>query len=451
MKEKARSVIDFLKTGVWLLPETGLSRPKALLLRALKVFLLALRGFERDQCAVRASALTFYSLLSVVPVVAVVFGIAKGFGFDKRLQAELLVEFSEHSDVLMKVFQFSDSILEKTSGGIVAGIGVALLFWSVIMVLGSIEDAFNHIWKVEKPRTIARKFSDYLSFAMVCPLIFIMSSSLTVTLAGQVKYVAEAASRWGIPPGTILVFLEIIPFVLIWVLFAFVLTFMPNTKVRLAAGIVAAVAAGTAYQLTQWVYIGFQVGVSRANAIYGSFAALPLFLVWLQISWLIVLMGSEISYALQNLDTLGFPEETDRISPRHRKILSLLVARLVARSFAAGDKPPTPPAIAHALEVPSPLVRRVLADLSAAGLLSAVKPEGAEEAAWQPARDVHGITVQAVLDTMDRSGSATEPAFALTDDFRAVSDILGSFAEAVEASPANLPLLDLQIPAAGKG
>jgi membrane protein len=361
------------------------------------------------------------------------------------------VEFSEHSDILMKVFQFSDSMLEKTSGGIIAGIGVALLFWSVVQVLGSIEDAFNHIWKIGRSRTIARKFGDYLSFAMVCPIIFIMSSSMTVTLASQVKYVAETAARWGIPPQTILIVLEVIPFVLIWVLFSFLLIFMPNTKVRLAPGIAAAVTAGTAYQLTQWVYIGFQIGVSRANAIYGSFAALPLFLVWLQISWMIVLMGSEISFAAQNLDTLGFPERSEKISPRHRKILSLLVARLVARNFAAGDKPPNPSAIAHALGVPSPLVHRILSDFSAAGLLTAVISEDEREDGWQPARDVHGITVRTVLDALDRAGSPAGPAFTLTDDFRAVSDILDSFAETVEASPANRPLLDLQIPAAGKG
>lgn len=442
MPGRTERVLDFLKTGIWLLPEAGLSRPRAFLLKSLKVLLLAVRGFDRDQCAVRASALTFYSLLSVVPVVAVVFGIAKGFGFDKKLQAELLVKFSENSDILMKIFEFSDTMLEKTSGGIVAGIGIALLFWSVIKVLGSIEDAFNDIWKIAKPRTIARKFSDYLSFAMVCPLIFIMASSLTVTLTGQVKYVAEQAAQWGVPPQTILVLLKIVPFALIWVLFAFIFMYMPNTKVRLGPGIAAAVAAGTVYQLTQWVYIAFQVGMSKANAIYGSFAALPLFLGWLQISWLIVLMGSEISFAAQNLDTLGFPEGSEKISPRHRKILSLLIARLVVGNFTAGEKPPTPSSIAHTLGAPSPLVRRILADFSAAGLFTAVKSDGGEELAWQPSRDLHGITVSDVLDALDRCG-AVELVFRQTDDFRAISEVLDDFGKTVEASPANKRLADL--------
>jgi membrane protein len=442
MKEKPGSILDFLKTGIWFVPEAGLPRPKAYLLKAAKVLLLAVRGFDRDQCAVRASALTFYSLLSVVPVVAVVFGIAKGFGFDKKLQAELLVEFSDHSDILMKVFRFSDSMLEKTSGGIVAGIGVALLFWSVVKVLGSIEDAFNDIWKVAKPRSIARKCSDYLSFAMVCPLIFIMSSSLTVTLAGQVKLVAEQAARWGIPPQTILFLLEFLPLALIWMLFAFVLIYMPNTRVRLGPGIAAAMAAGTAYQVTQWFYISFQVGVSRANAIYGSFAALPLFLAWLQISWLIVLMGSEISYAAQNVDIVGFPEGAEKVTPRHRKILSLRIARLVAGNFSTGEEPPTASSIVRTLAIPPPLVHRILSDLSAAGLVAAVKREQGQEEGWQPARDIHEITVAEVLDALDRGGSV-ELKFPQTDDFQAISRVLDALGETAGASPANRKLLDL--------
>ncbi|MEW6718929.1 MAG: YihY/virulence factor BrkB family protein [Thermodesulfobacteriota bacterium] len=442
MKERLDSIVAFLKTGIWLLPETGLSRPRACFVRALKVLLLSARGFMRDQCTVRASALTLYSLLSIVPVVAVVFGIAKGFGFEKRLQAELLVEFSEYSDILMKVFRFSDSLLEKTSGGIVAGIGVALLFWTVVSVLSSIEAAFNHIWKVRKSRSIARMCSDYLSFAMVGPFIFLMAGSVTVTLAGQLEYVAQQAARWGIPPQAILFVLEIVPFPLVWGLFAFVLILMPNTKVQLKPGFIAAVAAGTVFQLTQWVYIAFQVGVSRANAIYGSLAALPLFLAWLQVSWLIVLMGSEISYALQNLDTLGFPEEAETVVPHHRRALSLLVARMVAARFAAGDAPPTPSLIALSLGAPSPLVRRILDDFSAAGLFREMKAAKGEEAPWQPARDIHGITVQAVLDALDRRGAA-EPPFAATDDFRKAAESLDALGSAAEASPANRPLLEL--------
>lgn len=442
MRERLESIVAFLDTGLWFLRESDLPRSRAFFVRALKILVLAVRGYRRDRCAIRASALTFYSTLSVVPVIAVFFGIAKGFGLDRKLQAQLLAKFQGQADVLLKVFEFADSMLQKTRGGVVAGIGVALLFWSVVKVLGHIEDSFNDIWKVEKPRTIARKCTDYLSATIVCPIIFIMSSSLTVTLASQLKFIAGRLSQWGVPAAPILLLLEVVPFILIWVLFSFVLVYMPNTKVRLKPGIVAAVVAGTVYQATQWVYISFQIGVAKASAIYGSFAALPLFLMWMQVSWLIVLMGSELSFAVQNVDSYGFPEGSEKVSPHHRRILSLLVARLVFRNFAAGEKPLAASGIAGALRMPSLLVHRILADFCAAGLFSAVKAEEGEEAAYQPARDIRGITVKNVLDALERGEKADLP-FVPTGDIASFSEILDAFGATVARSPENRVITEL--------
>jgi membrane protein len=442
MRERLDPIAAFVRPGIWLLPEKDLPRSRRLAVRALKILLLAIRGYRLDRCSIKASALTFYTLLSVVPVIAVFFAIAKGFGFDKMLQAELLAKFSAQTDVLLKVFEFSDSMLQRTKGGVLAGIGVVLLFWSVIKVLGHIEDSFNDTWKVERPRTFARKCADYLSFTIVCPILFIIASSLTVTMASQLTYIAGKLSRWGLPPAPILVLLEILPFVLTWVLFTFVFIYMPNTRVRLKSGIVAAVAAGTAYQATQWLYVSFQVGVAKANAIYGSFAALPLFLVWIQISWLIVLMGSEISFAVQNVDAHGFPEGSERVGPHYKKVVSLLIARLVFRNFSAGAKPLTPSRIARALGIPPLLVHRILADLSAAGLFCAVKADEGEEAAYQPARDIRGITVKGVIDALERGASADLP-FTHAGDFRAISGILDAFGKAVARSPENRLITDL--------
>ncbi|MGE5248503.1 MAG: YihY/virulence factor BrkB family protein [Verrucomicrobiota bacterium] len=437
-----QDLVAFLKTDLWLLSEKELPRHKAIFVRMLKILLLAWRGFQRNRCSEKASALTFYSLLSVVPLVAVFFGIAKGFGFQRNLKAQLLAKFPAQTDVLAKVFEFADTLLLKTRGGVIAGVGVALLFWSVVKVLARIEDSFNHIWHVESPRSIGRKLSDYLSLTVVCPLLFVMSSSLTVTVAGRVKSVAKAAAAWGVPPAPVLALLGILPFVLIWALFTFVFVFMPNTKVRLRSGFLAALAAGSAYQLTQMVYIAFQVGVARANAIYGSFAALPLFLTWVQLSWLIVLLGCEISFSVQNVDSLGFPEGSEEVSAWQRKVLSLLVLRLVARNFAEGAAPLTPRAVEDVLGIPSPLVRRILSELRAAGLLSATLGEGDEEPAFQPARDIHDLRVWTALEALERSGSV-ELAFAPTVDVRAVSETLDAFARTVAQSAENRLVIDL--------
>lgn len=160
MRARVNHILDFFRAGIWMVPEKDLSRRKALAVRTLKVILLSVRGYREERCPTRASALTFYSVLSVVPIVAMFFGIAKGFGFAKKLQGQLLVKFAAHEAVLLKVFEFSDSLLQRTKGGVVAGIGVVFLFWSVISVLGEIEDSFNDIWKVRKGRTFGRKCSD---------------------------------------------------------------------------------------------------------------------------------------------------------------------------------------------------------------------------------------------------------------------------------------------------
>lgn len=442
MQEKAGQIFDFFRTGIWMMPEKGLPRHKALAVRALKVCILSVRGFREEQCPVKASALTFYSVLSVVPIIAMFFGIAKGFGFDKKLQAQLLARFSQQQDVLLKVFEFSNALLQKTKGGIVAGIGVVFLFWSVISVLGHIEYSFNDIWNVEKGRTFARKCSDYLSVMLLCPVIFLLSSSLTVTMASQVKFVAAKLEGRGIPAGPILLLLDVLPFLLIWTLFTFLYIFMPNAKVRFRAGLTAGVSAGTAYQAIQWIYVAFQVGVARNNAIYGSFAALPLFLLWMQVSWLIVLLGAVVSYAVQNLDTLGLPVDADKVSPQKRRLLSLAIARLAVRNFAGGKKALTASEMATRLEIPSPLVHRILADLTSGGLLSVTRMEEYEEPAYQPAFDIHRITVKTVLDALDRSGSVE---FALPEggEYREISEALSDFGSAVERSPANKPLIDL--------
>jgi membrane protein len=438
----ANHILDFFRTGIWMIPEKSLSRTKVFAFRTLKVFLLTVRGFREEQCPVKASALTFYSVLSVVPIVAMFFGIAKGFGFDKKLQAQLLAKFSGQEDVLLRVFEFSNRLLQKTKGGVVAGIGVVFLFWSVISVLGHIEYSFNDIWNVRKGRTFARKCSDYLSVMLVCPVIFLLASSLTVMMASQVKFVAERLDRLGLPSGPILLLLDILPFVLIWVLFTFVYIFLPNTKVRFLPGLIAGVVAGTAYQATQWIYIAFQVGVARTNAIYGSFAALPLFLIWMQVSWVIVLLGAVISFAVQNVDTLGFAADAEKVSPEKRRLLSLMIARLVVRNFAAGEKALSAPEIAARLGMPFPLVRRVLGDFAASGLFSVTSEEEYEEPAYQPAFDIHRITVKTVLDALDRCGSV-ELAFPATEEYRGISESLAAFESALEESPANKPLIDL--------
>ena len=335
-----RKVFQFVTTDIWRIRLRDIPRSKSFFLRQLRIIVLAVRGFDEDRCQLRASALTYYSLLSMVPVVAILVGIAKGFGFQEVLEKELLDNFSAHQAVLVQVMDFAKSLLETTKGGLIAGIGLAVLFWTVIKVLGSIERSFNTVWGVKKSRPWGRKFTDYISVLLIAPILFFLASSLMVFITSQVTFITAKFALLGFFSSLIFFLLKLLPYCIVWILFTFIYIFMPNTKVRFSSGLVGGIVAGSIYQLVQLGYISFQVGVARYNAIYGSFAALPLFLVWLQLSWLVVLFGAEICFSHQNVDTYEFEPDCLQVSVSFKKLLSLRIVHLLVKNFSAGKVSP---------------------------------------------------------------------------------------------------------------
>lgn len=438
-----KNLIQFINTDIWRIRTGKLPKSQSFLINQLRIFLLAFQGFNEDKCQLRASALTFYSLLSIVPVLAMAFGIAKGFGLDKLLETQILAKMPGQEQVVGQMIGYANIFLENTKGGIIAGVGVALLFWTVIKVLGNIEDCFNEIWGVQKERSLSRKFSDYLSIMLICPILLVTSSSVTVLVSSQVTFVLSKLSFLGPVSEIILCALKVLPFCVIWVLFTFIYIFMPNTKVNFRSGLLGGIIGGTIYQVVQWVYITFQVGVSNYGAIYGSFAALPLFLVWLQISWLIVLFGAEISFAEQNVDTYEFEPDSLRASASFKKMVALSVAHLCVRRFDRGQTPLTASEIAHELEIPIRLLRLVLFELTESGVLCEVKPEDGKSSAYQPARDIEDLTIQTVSDLMDKKGVDNIP-LAETPEIYAIRQSLETMNQTLKSSPANRALKDIK-------
>ncbi|HOX15820.1 MAG TPA: YihY/virulence factor BrkB family protein [Smithellaceae bacterium] len=181
VRKRLFGLINFIKNDIWRIRHTNLPRGKSFFLSPLRVLILSIRGFDEDKCHLRASALTFYSLISIVPVAAMAFGIAKGFGFEKILEAQLRSRLSGQEEVLNKVIGFSHSLLDSTRGGLIAGVGLIVLFWAVIKVLGQIEGSMNDIWGIKEGRSFGRKFGDYLSLMLICPVLIILSSSVTIS------------------------------------------------------------------------------------------------------------------------------------------------------------------------------------------------------------------------------------------------------------------------------
>ncbi|MHC4394898.1 MAG: YihY/virulence factor BrkB family protein [Planctomycetota bacterium] len=435
-------IIDFLKTDIWRIRLKNYSRAKSFFIKQLRVIVLAVRGYGEDKCKFRASALTFFSLLSFVPVIAMMFGIAKGFGIQERVKAQILEKMEGQKEVAEKIIEFATSLLEKAQGGVIAGIGIIFLLWAVIKVLSNIENAFNDIWGIKKPRSMGRKFSDYLSLMLVCPILLVLAGSATVIISTKLEALITQLGLADAISSLILWTLELLPYCTLWLIFTFVFIFMPNTKVKFRSGLLAGIVTGTIFQIVQFIYIKFQVGVAKHGAIYGSFAALPLFLIWLQTSWLIVLFGAEISFAHQNVETYEFEPDCLAVSRSFKRLLSLLISNMLIKNFCKGQKALYAAQISQKLEIPIRLVRQILYELTESGVVSEVKNEDDKMVAYQPACGVETLTVKYVMDALDKRGNTDIPVVQ-SDELKKLRDCLTDFSDTVEKSPANTLLKNI--------
>jgi len=433
--------IEFVKTDLWRIRVREQPKRKFILFRLLQIIVLAYRGFNENRCRFKASALTFYTLLSMVPIIALIFGIAKGFGLQNEVEKQLLERMQGQEKVVEKIITFSNTLLENTSGGLIAGIGVVFLFWTVIKVLSNIENSFNDIWGVIKPRTFGRKAGDYLLMIIICPILLVISGSLTIfvstqfqALTAKIPFLQNLGLLFWLP-------MKILPYITIWVVFTFIFAFMPNTKVNFTAAFLAGIVAGTIFQFVQWLYVNFQIGVARYNAIYGTFAAIPLFLIWLQTSWLIVLFGAELSFAAQNVETYEFEPDCLSASRAYKRLLALFITQRVVKKFTDGQKAPDAPQLSHELQIPVRLVRQLLYDLAEASVLSEVRSRE-REYAYQPAIDVDKITIKYVIDRLEQHGTASVPVMK-APELHKLADALQKFGEAVEKSDANILLKNI--------
>ena len=440
--KQRQQAVDFIKHDVWRIRRAQLPPGRSVFVKFLRVLLLSIRGYDEDKCQLRASALTFYSLISIVPVAAMAFGIAQGFGFEKVLEEQLRSKLAGHEEILTNLIQISHSLLANTRGGLIAGVGFIILLWSVIKVFRQIEYSFNDIWGIKQKRTIGRMFGNYLSLMLVCPVIFILSSGVNVFIYTQVNLIVEKFTILGSFSSLIFFSLKLLPYTLMWSLFTFLYIFMPNTKVRFSSGLVAGIITGTAFQIVQGAYITLQIEFVKYNAIYGSFAALPLFLAWLQLSWLIVLCGAEMSFAYQNVDTYEFEPDILQASHRLRTLLSLLVAGRLIKNFMRGEKSMTAGEISNQLELPIRFVNEIISDLVKSNIVSTVEIEGGNERGYQPAIDVSALSIQYVIDAIEKQGVNTLP-FTDSPEFASLSASLEAFGRKIEQLPENRLLKEI--------
>ena len=439
-----KKIVRFLTHDIWHYSLGELPATRSFLVKQLRIVVLAVKGFRESKVQLRASALTFYTILSVIPVFAMVFAISKGFGIQDVLKQKIYDYFQQynevqgHNELIEWILSSAENFIERVRSGYLAGAGMLLLLYSVMKLLGHIENSFNEIWQIKTSRPWARKFSDYLAILLVSPVFIFVSSSMTYYISEQFSHLAEL-----VPMLSKLRFLlGMIPYLLIWLLFTFIYMVMPNTRVKFSSAFVAGMIAGSLFQLTQWIYMQFQVGINSYGAIYGSFAAIPLFVIWLQLSWLIVLVGAEISFANQNVDRYEFESESENVSARYRRILALLISHHIIKRFEKGTPAITPTQLAAQLKVPMRAVRDTLFELVEAGILTETYTGSPRERAYQPARDINQLSISFISAALDNRGS-THTTVSKTKEYIRISELMEAFQQSMQASEDNVLLKDI--------
>jgi len=348
--------------------------------------------------------MTYRTILAIVPALALLFAIGRGFGLQNTLQGELIKYFPSQQTVLTQSFQFVDSYLNEASGGLFVGIGIVFLLWTLISLLSSVEDSFNTIWQVLKGRQIWRKVTDYLAIFILLPVLMICAAGLQLMMTTSLKTLLP----YDFIDSALPVIFDCLSVVLTWVFFAGSYMLIPNTKVKLGPALISGVVVGTAYQILQWLFVSGQMYVAKYNAIYGSFSFLPLMLIWLQLVWLITLIGAVMCYASQNISEFNFGDKVKNISMDYKMQVTLVVMAIISRKFVDGENPVSVAELSQEYGIPINMAKPIIDRLNRSGLINYIQSNGDDLTTHplQPALDVSKLTVGEAFERIYNHGDA---------------------------------------------
>ena len=392
----------FLTEDIWRVTEDEISKKRNILYNTIKIITLSIREFVQGRVINKASALTYSTLLAIIPILAILFAIARGFGLDNLLEEQLRTGLEGQALGAETLLSFIDSYLSQAKNGVFIGVGIIMLFYTVLLLTHNMEQTFNSIWQVKKLRSLYRKMTDYFSMLLLLPLLILLSSGISIFMSTFMKTMEE----YTLLAPVIKSLVRLTPYVLTWGMFTALYIFMPNTKVKFKYAILPGILAGSAFQAFQYLYIGSQIWVSRYNAIYGSFAAIPMFLLWTQISWSICLFGAQLCYVAQNLRNFSFSKETENISRRYHDFLCILIMSLICKRFKTEEPPYTAESLSDEHKIPIRLTTTILYELQDLHLIYETPMEDEdEEMGYLPAVDINRLNVGMLLNRLDEAGS----------------------------------------------
>lgn len=401
----------FLNLYIWRYDNQHQSKCASLLKKAAGVIFLSIKDFFGHKCMVQAGALTFYTLISIVPLFAIAFALARGFGLDSVFEREVCKLFVNQQEVANTVMSFAKNLLSRTSSTGIAGVGAIVVLWSVIRLFSNIENSFNEVWGIKKARNLWRKFTDYTAMCIVLVMLLILTTGATVYINLVILKSLDVLDLADRAEHIVLVASWVTPFLLSSLLFTFFYAFIPNTKVNFLSALFAGIIAGSLFYGVQLLLLTAGASIMKANPIYGSLAALPLFLFWLNLSWMFLLYGCELSHACQNIREHAFKGDCCHLSRRFRDLVSIMLVREVALAMYEQRTCPNDQKLALLLDLPVRLINEQLTRLEEVGLLiQAIDPK-TTRLIWVPNRDLASLTPRAIVQSLHTFGEESLPMF----------------------------------------
>ena len=402
MKQRLQQIREFVQYDLWRQPDVAVHTPKKRIwYRILQTIILFVRGFKDKALNVRANSLSFSLLFAFVPIVAGVFAVARGFGFEGLLKERLSTSFLAEANIAPVILEWVERYLDTARGGLFLGIGLIVLIWAVYAFFNMLERSFNTIWNVKQSRSFGRRLTNYMVVLLLVPIMIILTSGISIFLnstqaLAPVLQAIEPIRR---------VILRMIPFVVSSVVFTWIFIAIPNTKVRFLSALIPGLVVGALFQLVQSLSVYLVMLFGRMSLVYGAFSAIPLILIWLHITCWLLLIGAELAFAIQNNDMFAYEKDLETMSRRYKDYVMLYLLSVIVKRFEQGKVPQTTQEMAEVNQLPIRLVQQLLARLEETNIIHRVYVEQAEDETFVPAMDTRLITVEMVIGRISAQGT----------------------------------------------
>lgn len=402
MNLRIQRLREFVQYDLWRQSHINIHAPKKRwLYRILQTLILVGRGFKDQVLVVRANSLSFALLFAFIPMLALIYAVARGFGFEEVVREQLTGSFLAEANVAPVLLEWIERYLETARGGLFVGIGLVVLIWAVYAFFNMLENSFNSIWNVKKTRSFARRMTNYIMTLLLVPILVVVTSGISIFLnstevLSSVLQAIEPLRKF---------MLRFIPFVATSAVFTWIFIAIPSTKVKLSSAIIPGVLMGLLFQVVQALSMYLVVLFTRMSIVYGAFSAIPLVLIWLHITCWLLLIGAELAFAIQNNDLFAYERDIETMSRRYKDYVMLYLLSVIIRRFEEGKQPQTAYEMASFNRLPIRLVQQLLSRLEETNIVRRVYIEQATDETFVPALDTRQITVELVIGRISAQGT----------------------------------------------